>query len=244
MQSIEQKERVGRERNAQIKRQIEELQAQLGNAAEEDETEAGPSSPKRRKVEGTVLAPNTPSPRKNHVLRPAKATASSSSRDSVVNFPIQKLEFVKPAPSDFLRKLGKSAVSTHNDVEIDPFVRSTAFTDAPATARDERLALVDNIPLGPIDHQAPFDDPHFLRIEPNSGIAFSSRIVSHDDLQDHLRARHFLAPSQLYSVARLTQDKQGYDVPVEADWVTIAVVAERGPYKLSRAPVAITSDEG
>jgi minichromosome maintenance protein 10 len=40
-------------------------------------------------------------------------------------------------------------------------------------------------------------------------------------------------------VIRLLPNKQGYDVPVEGDWVTIAVVAERGPVKFTRAPVGL-----
>ena len=49
----------------------------------------------------------------------------------------------------------------------------------------------------------------------------------------------------LYSVIRLLPNKQGYDVPVEGDWVTIAVVAERGPIKFSKAPVGLgREDEG
>jgi minichromosome maintenance protein 10 len=37
----------------------------------------------------------------------------------------------------------------------------------------------------------------------------------------------------LYSVVRLQPSGKAYDVPVEGDWVTIAVVAERGPVKLT-----------
>ena len=40
-------------------------------------------------------------------------------------------------------------------------------------------------------------------------------------------------------------NKSGYDVPVDGDWVTIAVVAERGPVKHTRAPADITPrDDG
>jgi minichromosome maintenance protein 10 len=38
-------------------------------------------------------------------------------------------------------------------------------------------------------------------------------------------------------------NKQGYDVPVAGDWVTIAVVAERGQVKVSKAPVGIGREE-
>jgi minichromosome maintenance protein 10 len=37
----------------------------------------------------------------------------------------------------------------------------------------------------------------------------------------------------LYSVVRLEATRQAYEVPVEGDWVTIAVVAERGDVKLT-----------
>lgn len=47
----------------------------------------------------------------------------------------------------------------------------------------------------------------------------------------------------LYSVVRLLPNNQGYDVPVAGDFVTIGVVAERGPIKYSRAPVALNRTE-
>ena len=71
-----------------------------------------------------------------------------------------------------------------------------------------------------------------------------SRIVPHEDLADYLRGRFYLSPSRLYSAIRLNPDKQGYDVPVPGDWITIAVVAERGPIKFTRPPVKIEAEEG
>ena len=38
-------------------------------------------------------------------------------------------------------------------------------------------------------------------------------------------------------------DKQGYEVPVDGEWVTIAVVAERGPINKTRAPVGLEREE-
>lgn len=150
-------------------------------------------------------------------------------------------------------------------------MRSSAFTEAPppnedvfggpsVPRRDERLALIEDLEPGPVDHTPPFDDPNFKQLEPNSGIRLrcvsypfiwmypdfpyhSSRSVPHEDLQDHLRGRYYLPPSRLYSAIRLLPDKQGYDVPVPGDWITIAVVAERGPIKFSRAPVAVGIEE-
>src|SRR5271154_4381922 len=62
-------------------------------------------------------------------------------------------------------------------------------------------------------------------------------------MQDYLTGRFYLSPSLLYSVIRLLPHKQGYEVPVAGDWVTIAVVAERGPIKFSRAPVGVGHED-
>lgn len=70
-----------------------------------------------------------------------------------------------------------------------------------------------------------------------------SRELPHDEFQDYLRGRYYLSPSKLYSVIRLLPNKQGYDVPVEGDWVTVAVVAERGPLRFSKAPVGVGKDD-
>lgn len=57
--------------------------------------------------------------------------------------------------------------------------------------------------------------------------------MSHAAVQDHLYGRYYLTPSLLYSVIRLSRDGATYDIPVEGDWLTIAVVAERGEVKIS-----------
>lgn len=141
-------------------------------------------------------------------------------------------------------------------MEENPFIVSSA------PKRDDQLALIEDLEVGPVDHIPPIDDPNFEKLEPNSGIRLScvtpcihirttvlmsfvrSRAMSHEDLQDHLRGRYYLSPSRLYSSVRLLPDKQGYDVPVEGDWVTIAIVAERGPVKHSKAPVGIVAEDG
>lgn len=41
----------------------------------------------------------------------------------------------------------------------------------------------------------------------------------------------------------MTPDRRSYDVSVPGDWVTIAVVAKRGPLKTSKAPVALAPDD-
>lgn len=57
--------------------------------------------------------------------------------------------------------------------------------------------------------------------------------MPHADLQEFLTGRYYLPPSKLYSVVRLSRDGTSYDVPVDDEWVTIAVVAQRGPIRIS-----------
>lgn len=71
----------------------------------------------------------------------------------------------------------------------------------------------------------------------------SSREIPYDDFQDHLRGRYILSPSRLYATARIAPDKQSYEIPLAGDFVTIAVVAERGPIRTSRAPVTVTGED-
>lgn len=80
----------------------------------------------------------------------------------------------------------------------------------------------------------------------DSALGASSRLLSHVALQEYLRGRYYLSPSRLYSCVRLSANKSSYDVPVEGDWVTIAVVAERGQVRSCRAAVGITpgDDDG
>ncbi|KAJ7730674.1 hypothetical protein DFH07DRAFT_781519 [Mycena maculata] len=261
MESLASKERAEKQKKADLKRQIAALQAQMGELPDSDPESPGPSSPKRRKLD-EVLAPATPSPKKKRPPEVKGASFQSSrhtlksfnSNGAALNKPVQEFVPVKAAPSNLLSKLASAKRAPLDTVEAEPLIRSSAFTDLPLAPdpvasgstipqRDDRLAIIENLDVGPAEHKPPFDDPHFKQLEPNSGIRLSSRIVPHEDIQDHLRGRYYLSPSRLYSAVRLLPDKQGYDVPVAGDWITIAVVAERGPYKYSRAPVGITQDE-
>jgi minichromosome maintenance protein 10 len=64
-----------------------------------------------------------------------------------------------------------------------------------------------------------------------------------------MAGRYYISPSKLYSVIRASPGAgpgargQAFDVPVVGDWVTIAVVAERGPIRVSRAPVGLGPGE-
>ncbi|KAH7911259.1 hypothetical protein BJ138DRAFT_1063452 [Hygrophoropsis aurantiaca] len=172
----------------------------------------------------------------------------------------------KTVPSSVLSKLAGSNFRTSLQISEDSLNRSmtlagkprpkpsavntdqvvsSASTSSSLPQRDDRLAIIEDIPIGPADHKPPLDDPLFEHLEPNSGISLASRTLSHDDLQEYMRGRYYISPSRLYSSIRLLPNKQGYEVPVDGDWITIAVVAERGPIRYSRAPVDLKpGDDG
>ncbi len=56
-----------------------------------------------------------------------------------------------------------------------------------------------------------------------------------------MNGRYYISPSKLYSAVRPLPSKQGFYVPVDSDWVTIAVVAERGPVKLTSPSTSVPS---
>ncbi|KAI0827195.1 hypothetical protein BC628DRAFT_1371381 [Trametes gibbosa] len=268
MDSATTKKVLEQERQEEIRRQIAALQAQLYTGSANVQTP--PSSPKRKRSNSHLLVPATPSPKKkkptdkdrsrqNNGPRPHKNTSIASSSSvsraaSGLSFPIKPSK--SAAPSTVLQKLAQVHKAKDRDPALDAVLRSSAFTAKPATvtpsseaagsyshARDEDLSLVEELTLGPSEHKPPFDDPHFERLEPNSGIRLKSRAIPHEDFQDYLRGRYYIPPSKLYSVVRLLSDKQGYDVPVSGDWLTIAVIAERGKMKYTQAPVGVTRDD-
>lgn len=57
--------------------------------------------------------------------------------------------------------------------------------------------------------------------------------MSHEDLSDYMSGRYYVSPSTLYSIATLSPNKEAYEVPVEGDWVIIAVIAHREDVRLS-----------
>ncbi|KDR78277.1 hypothetical protein GALMADRAFT_245372 [Galerina marginata CBS 339.88] len=251
-----------RQSQEEIKRQIALLQACL-----DPEEIAAPrsKSPKRKAPEPVTLAPATPSPKKKRKLDSHQSLGKPLGRLIFQTVPQQNTkagsskppeeQFKKPAPSNFLNKL--ATVNRKNDPNdvVDPISRSMGFTEKPkeiqpleeehlSHKRDERLALVEDLEPGPYEHTPPYDDPNFEKLEPHSGINMISRIIPHEEFKDYLRGRYYLSPSRLYSAIRPLDNKQGYDVPVPGDWITIAVVAERGPIKFTRAPVAIEREDG
>ncbi|GJE94792.1 hypothetical protein PsYK624_109650 [Phanerochaete sordida] len=258
-------------RQAELRQQIAALQAQLKDTHDGAEV-APPSTPKKRKQpQQNLLAPATPSPKKRKADDPrekrtaaiAKTGSRSRAGDSHPSLSLKagpppiitkKPAFpaVAAASSSVLSKLASFASTSAKPEETRTAARSSGFTERPPVreesddedgTRDENMAVIEDLTIGPYEHKPPFDDPHFMKQEPHSEIRLSSRELPHDEFQDYLRGRYYLSPSKLYSVIRLLPNKQGYDVPVEGDWVTIAVVAERGPVKYSKAPVGVGKDE-
>ncbi|KAJ4480933.1 hypothetical protein J3R30DRAFT_3462472 [Lentinula aciculospora] len=231
-----------------LRRQIALLQSQLS-----DEEQSFPVSPRQKSSTHGVLVPRTPSPRKRRKLEdPPLSSArnvSSAVRTKQNNdIRAEQNDHIpsKPLPSKLVQRLSRLH-SEEASASSKAVQRTSSFTDKPpepgSSKRDENLAIIETLELGPAEHKPPFDDPHFERVEPNSGIRLKSRILPHEDLQDHLRGRYYLSPSRLYSSISLTADKTGYDVPVDGDWITIAVVAERGPIKYTNPPVGIAKEE-
>ncbi|KAG6844234.1 hypothetical protein H0H87_008647 [Tephrocybe sp. NHM501043] len=256
----------------EILKEIEVLKAKLKTLpAEAHVTRVPPpTSPKRKCLESAALVPPTPSPKKRklnhrppHITKYGGSSAPPSEcfrASTASSRSTAQPDFAKPATSNLLKNLASATRGEDNTGPDLLITRSSGFTERPATPvtrdnrdpfcdssglkRDERLGLIEELEPGPFDHTPPAGDPNFDTLEPNSGIRLSGRTVSHADLQEHLTGRFYLSPSQLYSNVRLLPNKLGYDVPVPGDWITIAVVAERGPLKYTKAPIAIGREEG
>ena len=107
---------------------------------------------------------------------------------------------VAPQSSTVLQKLAEAHKQKNKAPERETVARSNAFSAKPppiappedhddgnAAARDETMALIEDIPIGPKDHKPPFDDPHFEKLEPNSNIRLScvlSETLSRPSLTD------------------------------------------------------------
>src|SRR5258706_1571575 len=60
--------------------------------------------------------------------------------------------------------------------------------------------------------------------------------MSHKDLSDYMSGKYYISPSTHYSIATLSPSKEAYEIPVEGDWVTVAVIAHREDVRLSNPP--------
>ncbi|SPO36790.1 uncharacterized protein PSFLO_02261 [Pseudozyma flocculosa] len=127
--------------------------------------------------------------------------------------------------------------------------------------RDERLALVESLEPGPPQLPPRRQEDDYDKLEPYSGTRLSSRRISHDDVTDYLQGRYYIPPSMIYSVARPTykdvdptesrragygkdSGRDGdYEIPVDGDWLTIAVIAEKGPLLHTKSMFG-SDDEG
>ncbi|QRV85370.1 tetracycline resistance protein from transposon [Ceratobasidium sp. AG-Ba] len=227
---------------ARIKEEIARLQAQLLPSPERPKRQdaAGPSGSTKR-----VLVAASPSPKKRKLQHaPRNEDRAGKSGAAKGPKPIPAPTFKPPSPP---RKSAVAAAATAFQANRasrvqpskEPTPRSTGFAqpapvERPTVTRNDDMTVKEELPIGPTDHPAPFDDPRWERTEPYSGIHLSSRKLPFDEFQEFMYGRVYLSPSRLYSVVRLSSDRAAYDVPVDGDWITIAVVAERGQVQISK----------
>ncbi|KDQ09041.1 hypothetical protein BOTBODRAFT_37419 [Botryobasidium botryosum FD-172 SS1] len=251
------------EKQKQIRAQIAQLQAQLV-APDPDSISAAGSKRDHEPEEPTgdrrkVLVPASPSPKRRRIdpgVTPkargsngapaVSITTSAKVRQAAKGKQRSNPPALQPPPPPRAPKViaALAAIQLGAATKAET-TRSVAFTQAPAPlvptvtlssapTRDDTLALIESLEPGPVDHKPPPYDSRFETFEPNSRINLLSRKLPHDEFQEYLRGRYYISPSLLYSVIRPLQNKQGYDVPIAGDWVTIAVVAERGKTQLTK----------
>ncbi|WVQ75339.1 hypothetical protein IAR50_004957 [Cryptococcus sp. DSM 104548] len=134
-----------------------------------------------------------------------------------------------PYPSAASRSQAKRERSP--SLEVDDKTESFRRDDVDST-------LIEKLEKGPKQFpRDPEGDNEWVSVEPNSGIRLKKRTTPHEEVQEFLTGRYYLPPSKLYSVARLTRDGTSYDIPVDDEWLTIAVVAQRGPIRVSGTKV-------
>ena len=156
---------------------------------------------KKRKVNHAVHTQRSSVGGVSAVSQPLSATGvRKASARPAGKGPVTFGQYQKPAPSNLLSNLSKfsgggpgnqeqvtsiqrshsllarpkpepSLVSNTEVVAVAPAVSQPASTVVPT--RDDRLAIVEQLEVGPIDHKPPPDDPHFERLEPNSCIRLS-----------------------------------------------------------------------
>ncbi|KAJ9104557.1 hypothetical protein QFC21_002055 [Naganishia friedmannii] len=96
----------------------------------------------------------------------------------------------------------------------------------------EDLTVLEDLQTGPTEFgRDPEGMAEWTWVEPNSGINLRQRYISHNDVQEVMTSRYYLSPSRLYSVIRLSKDRQHYDVPLDSDWVTVAIVCGKSELK-------------
>lgn len=57
--------------------------------------------------------------------------------------------------------------------------------------------------------------------------------MTHSQVQEKLENRYILSPSEIYSIMRLSNDKQHYTIPVDFGWVVMGVVCHKGEIKMT-----------
>jgi minichromosome maintenance protein 10 len=124
-------------------------------------------------------APKQPAAGPSSAVLPALSFSSAPSHSAK---PLDKQEaaYVKPAASNVVSKLASLSSRASSSTDAASAARSSTFSqpatvssDSAAPKRDDRLALVEELEPGPIEHNPPPGDPMFETLEPYSGIRLS-----------------------------------------------------------------------
>lgn len=145
----------------------------------------------------------TNSTRRMRETRPKTRTDQNLThrRQHASNVKSQQLE--PSAKASFISQLKE--LNVNNTDGHEAIVRTDGFDEKPTSApsmtdavkapvRDDRLAIVEKLELGPAEHKSIPDDPNFNKIEPNSGIRLK---YATDFLQAHAV---FILTSSLSSI--------------------------------------------
>lgn len=171
-----------------------------------------------------VLAPATPSPRKRKHVENLDFQHIPSETFRRPTLPLIQ----GPGPSNILSALKIGQPDDENERANE---HKTSKLDIIRDSSD--MTIIERLKMGPYQFSATSEDPTFDSVEPHSSIRLVRRLIPHNEVSDFLTGRYYLSPSLLYSIARLSANRQGYELPLDGEWVTIAVVAERGDVKLS-----------
>lgn len=143
---------------------------------------------KKRRLEKPSHGPTSGS---TATAKHPRVSSGSAKIDHASAPPRADAQHSAPPPSNVLKKL--SGLSSRSNAQSESgYVRSSSLSEKPkpivakqpeheasyeashsAPQRDENLAIIEELRMGPTDHKALLDDPLFERLEPNSGIHLS-----------------------------------------------------------------------
>ncbi|PWN33297.1 uncharacterized protein FA14DRAFT_155994 [Meira miltonrushii] len=121
----------------------------------------------------------------------------------------------------------QSNQSSTSTTEKEAASNSTTFS-LENDQKEKAQLISDSLTLGPKDIQAPEDDLHFTKFEPNTGIELKKRFVPNLNVSGYLEGRTLVPISTLYSICLPGESNDGKcTIPIDGDWLIIGAIAER-----------------